>query len=156
MIDPNVGLVSYQAALLRGEIRPIACEIHKELTVLFDNAPAGIRITYALTKGKVVKALVMYAPNGTNEGKPYFQVGYAVAEQFRGAGIAKRALKLSVEEFSEGFRSSVPAFYIEAVVSPSNIASINVAEAVIGGTPEEITDQHSGQRALRFTMSVGV
>jgi hypothetical protein len=155
MVDPHIGLVSYQEALLQGLIHPRPCKVHKELTVLFDDVPDGKRITYALMSGSTVKATVIYALNGSLNGKPYFQVGYAVAEAFRNQGVAKKALRMSIEEITEGFSASIPSFYIEAVVSRSNAASLRLAETVIGGAPEEITDKHSGESALRYTMSVG-
>ena len=155
MVDPHIGLVSYQAALVQGLIHPIPCKLHRDLTVLFDDAPDGKRITYALMTGSTVKAMVIYTPNGSADEKPYFQVGYAVAKAFRMQGIAKRALQMSLEEITEGFRASIPSFYIEAVVSRSNTASLRIAEAVIGGLPEEIIDQHSGENSLRYTTSVG-
>ena len=97
----------------------------------------------------------MYVMNGLSEGKPYFQVGYAVAEDARGRGIAQKILRLSIDEMTAGFKQTIPSFYVEAVVSESNRASKRVAEKVIGGAPEAITDNHSGESAVRYTMTVG-
>lgn len=155
MVDPHIGLVSYQQALLQGLIRPRQCTVHKMLTVLMDDVPDGKRITYAMAEGTTVKATVVFAPNGFFEGRPCFQVGYAVAESFRRQGLAARVVKMSVEELTEGFRKVIPAFYIEAVVSPSNPASLRIAESVIGGTREQIVDKHSRESAIRFTVAVG-
>ena len=83
------------------------------------------------------------------------KVGYAVAEPFRKQGLGSRVVRMSVEELTEGFRKVIPAFYIEAVVSPTNLASLRIAETVIGGTREEIVDKHSGESAVRFTLGVG-
>ena len=155
MVNPHLGLVSYQQALLQGLIHPRRCTVHKTLTVLMDDVPDGKRITYAMAEGTTVKVTVMYAPNGFFEGKPCFQVGYAVAESFRRQGLAARVLRMSVEELTEGFRNVIPAFYIEAVVSLSNPASLRIAETVIGGTRDQIVDKHSGESAIRFTAAVG-
>lgn len=155
MVDPYHGLVSYQQALLQGLIHPSRCKVHKALTVLLDDVPDGKRITYALVEGTTVKATVVFTPNGLFEGKPCFQVGYAVAEPLRGQGLGAQVLRMSIEELTEGFRKIIPNFYIEAVVSPSNLASLRIAETVIGGTREQIVDQHSGENAIRFTVAVG-
>lgn len=155
MVDPHIGLVSYQQALLQGLIQPHLCKVHKALTVLFDDVPDGKRITYALVEGTTVKVTVVFAPNGLFQGKPCFQVGYAVAEPYRRQGLAAKVVRMSIEEFIEGFKKVIPAFYLEAVVSPTNVPSLRIAESVIGGTREQIVDKHSGESAIRFTVAVG-
>lgn len=155
MVDPHDGLVSFQHAFLRGELDTQRGRVHPELFVLLDDTPGGFRLTYALATGKQVSAIAMYVLNGRDEEKPYFQVGYAVAEDARGQGIAQKLLRLSIDEMTAGFKQSFPSFYVEAVVSESNIASKRVAEKVIGGEPEAITDNHSGESAVRYTMTIG-
>lgn len=155
MVDPHLGLLSYQQALMQGSINPHRCTVHKSMTVLVDDVSAGKRITYALAEETTVKAIVVFAFNGFFEGKPCFQIGYAVAEPFRRQGLATQVVRMSVEEFTEGFRNIIPSYYIEAVVSPSNLASLRIAEAIIGGTREQIVDKHSGESAIRFTVAVG-
>jgi predicted GNAT family acetyltransferase len=155
MVDPYIGLVSYQQALSQGIVHPEPGRIHPELTLLVDDVPGGKRLTYAYADGLTVKATAIYVMNGRSGGKPYFQVGYAVAENFRGQGIAQKVLQLSISEITAGFKKLIPSFYIEAVVSKTNLPSLHIAQKVIGGSPEEITDQESGESALRFTMLVG-
>jgi len=154
MVDPHIGLISYQQALLQGLIRPDACNIHPSLTVLMDDVPGGKRLTYAYVEGLIVKATAIYVMNGKSGNRPYFQVGYAVAEEFRGQGAAQRVLRMSIDEISACFSKVIPEFYIEAVVSMTNPASLHIAEKIIGGVPEEITDKESGEPALRYTMLV--
>ncbi len=156
MVDPYIGFESYQQAIKDGIIHPQQCKLHKKLTVLFDDVPDGKRITYALTEDKKVKATVIFAPNGFFEGKPCFQVGYAVDTAFRQQGIAKQTLRMAIEELTHGFRKSIPSFFIEAVVSPSNLASLRIAENIVGGTRDEIVDRLSGEKAIRFTKPVGL
>jgi hypothetical protein len=155
MVDPHIGLLSYQQALLQGAVHPEPGRVHPELTLFVDDVPTGKRLTYALHDGMTVKATAVYVMNGRSEGKPYFQVGYAVAENFRNQGIAQKILRLSIEEMSAGFKKVIPAFYVEAVVSKKNLASLRVAQKVIGGEPEEITDKESGEKAQRYTVLVG-
>lgn len=156
MVDPYIGFESYQQALNDEIIHPKKCKVHTSLKVLFDDVPDGKRITYALTEGKTVKATVVFAPNGFFEGRPCFQVGYAVNNDFRQKGIAKEVLRMSIEELTHGFSRSIPSFFIEAVVSPSNLASLRIAENVIGGTRDEIVDRLSGEKAIRFTTKAGL
>jgi len=125
------------------------------ITVLFDDVPGGKRLTYSLMDGLKIKATAVYVMNGTEGKMPYFQVGYAVAEDCRGQGVAQETLRASINEIGAGFRNSIPEFYIEAVVPKSNIASMHIAQKIIGGTPEEITDKESGELSVRYTMLVG-
>lgn len=41
MVDPHVGLVSYQQALLQRLIQPSRSKKHPDLTVLVDDVPNG-------------------------------------------------------------------------------------------------------------------
>lgn len=155
MVDPHLGLVSYQQALSQGLLHPKPGSIHSLLTVLMDDVPDGKRITYAYMDGEIVKATIVYVMNGSSDGKPYFQVGYAVAENFRNQGVAQKALQMSIDEMTAGFGRLIPSFFIEAVVSKSNTASLRIAQKIIGGQPDEITDKNSCEAALRYTMLVG-
>lgn len=155
MVDPHIGLVSFQQAFARGELDTQRGRIHPQLVMMLDDAGGGFRLTYAVVEGKTVKALAMYVMNGMSEGKPYFQVGYAVAEDARGQGFAQKVVQQSIDEITAGFKGKIPSFYIEAVVSISNLASKRVAEKLIGGEPEELTDNNSGEPAVRYTKLVG-
>jgi len=154
MVDPHDGLVSYREALSKGLIRPQLGRAHAELTVLLDDAEGEKRLTYALMQDGEVLGIAIYVMNGYEYEKPCFQVGYAVFDKFRNQGVAKELLKMSLDELSSEFKDIFPSFHIEAVVSPSNVASKKVAEAIIGGTPDEITDKHSGENAHRYTKTV--
>jgi len=154
MVNPHDGLVSYQEALSEGLIHPNPTSIYKELTVLFDEVEDEKRLTYAYMQDGLAKGIAIYIMNGIDDGKPYFQVGYAVAEKFRNQGIAQKLLKMSIDELAHGFRQHFSSFYVEAVVSVSNKESQRVAEKVIGGVAEEIIDEHSGEPALRYTLYV--
>ena len=156
MVDPYTGFESYQQAIKDGVIHPRPCVLHKKLTVLFDDVPDGKRITYALVDDKKVKATIIFAPNGFFEGKPCFQIGYAVDKEFRQQGIAKQALRMAIEELTHNFNKSIPSFFIEAIVSPSNLASLHIAENIVGGTRDEIVDRLSSEKAIRFTRQVGL
>lgn len=154
MTDPYLSLISYQEALLNGLIKPQPCKLHSEITLLLDDIPNGKRLTYAYTADSIVKAIAVYVLNGSSGESPYFQVGYAVAEEFRNQGIAKRILEISIDEMKYGFLRIMPTFYIEAVIGMDNLPSQKTAEKVLGGDPEEITDKHSGEPALRYTRHI--
>lgn len=154
MVDPHIGLISYQQALLQRLIQPSRCKSHPDLTVLIDDVPDGKRLTYALMDGLKVKGTAVYVMNGKDGDRPYFQVGYAVAEDCRAQGIAQETLRASIAEISSGFKNLIPEFYIEAVVPASNKASLHIARKIIAGTPEDITDKESGEQSVRHTMLV--
>lgn len=89
IVDPYIGFVSYQKALLDGSIRPTPCESHPELFVMHDEPEPGVqRLTYAFNSGTVSKAYAVYIQADFLDGKPCFGVGYATAEHFRNQGLA--------------------------------------------------------------------
>lgn len=151
MTDPHNGLVSFQAALLGGHIRPRACSQHQDLSFLYDIAETSPRITYALIEdGNVVKALASFVPVDPCDDSPCFAVGYAVAKSFRGQGLAYEILEKSLDEFVGLSKGKTPRMYIEAVVGADNFASQKVAGRFINDAPDSITDQISGLPALHY------
>lgn len=60
--------------------------------------------------GLKVKATAVYVMNGKEGQRPYFQVGYAVAEDCRGQGVAQETLGASISEMSAGFENIIPEF----------------------------------------------
>jgi RimJ/RimL family protein N-acetyltransferase len=153
--NPHDGLLSYQQALLRGEIDPVRCTLHPDLTLLMDQAGGENRLTFALVENGTLKATVVYLMADFYEGLPCFQVGYAVAEPFRRQGIAAKVVEQTIEEMQHGFRAHMPRFYIEAVVARSNVASNKVASKVISAQPEAIEDEASGEPAFQYFRLIG-
>ena len=151
MTDPHNGLVSFQAALLGGHIQPRVCSKHRDLSFLYDIAETSPRITYALVdSNNAVKALASFVPVEPCNGSPCFGVGYAVAESFRGQGLAHEILEKSLDEFVALSKGKTPRMYIEAVVGADNFASQKVAGRFINDAPDEITDNISGLPALHY------
>lgn len=152
MVDPYIGLQSYQRALLRKLIAPSPCEIHPEIVVLRDDAEGKSRLTYALIEEDVVKATVVYVQTEPIKGVLCFDVGYSVADGFRNQGIAARVLEKSIIEMTHGLGCYIKRFYIEAVIGTSNLASQKVATKVL--SPEsarrEVIDSVSGQPAFVY------
>ena len=156
MVDPHAGMISFQSALLSGliDLRPVPH--HSDLFVHLDEPEPGTRrITYVrLTNhGQTVVGFVSFVMNGLIDGSPCFAAGYAVPEDFRRRGHAKRVFKDATQEmvFLAG-RNGVKVIYIEAVIDMKNIASQRVAESVLAGAErDEITDTLSGKLACRYT-----
>lgn len=149
MTDPTAALVSFQEALSTGGLRLERGRVDPTVYLHVDQAQGMPRFTYVHLDGKTVTAFVSFVPNGTFEGHPNFAAGYAVPEPFRNQGKAKATLAAGIAEMQNGFRGH-PPFYVEAVVSEKNVASLKVAEAVLGGEAERIKDSHSGEPAVRF------
>jgi hypothetical protein len=153
MVDPYIGLQSFQRALLNGLIVPSPCEIYPEISILKDDADEQPRLTYALIDNNTVKATVVYVPAQPIDGVCCFDVGYSVAENFRNQGIATQVLEKSIAEMRRGFGRHMKKFYIEAVIGTSNFASQKVASKVLStdSAPRETIDSVSGQPALVYT-----
>jgi hypothetical protein len=149
MTDPTAALVSFQEALSAGGLRLERGRVDPNVYLHVDRAQGKTRFTYVHLDGKTVTAFVSFVINGTFEGHPNFAAGYAVPEPFRNQGRAKAILTAGIAEMQNGFRG-YPPFYVEAVVSEKNVASLKVAETVLGGEAERIKDSHSGEPAVRY------
>jgi len=158
MTDPHDGLVSFQKAMDRREVKLYPCATDKGLFVHVDHpAPEITRYSYTrlspegLSTG--ISILVMVEPY---EGFPCFQVGYAVPEQFRGKGLATDILTASIKEIRNGLTRNnvrVPIF-IEAMIDKTNVASVRVAEKVLGPSLAEEVDKYTGTPAYHFMLKV--
>lgn len=149
MTDPTNALVSFQEALSAGGLHLERGRVDPTVYLHIDQAQGQTRFTYVHLDGKTVTAFVSFVLNGAFEGHPNLAAGYAVPEPYRNQGKAKTILAAGIAEMQNGFRGH-PPFYVEAVVSEKNVASLKVAEAVLGGEAERIKDSHSGEPAVRF------
>jgi hypothetical protein len=156
MTDPMVALVSFQQALLDGEVRLRPGEVDPDLFVYADNPAPGVsRITYVRLDGQTVKAFVNATPNGFMDGLPCLQLGVAVPEQYRNKGYAKSILASAIAELKNGFsRTRMPSFYVEGVVSVDNEPSKRASAATISSSPTAITDSVSRLPALHYVRKI--
>ena len=106
MTDPMVALVSFQQALLDGEIKLRPGELDPDIFVYADKpTPEVSRITYVRLDGRTVKAFVNAISAGFVQGLPCFQLGVAVPEQYRNKGYAKSTLASAIAELKNGTHS---------------------------------------------------
>jgi len=56
----------------------------------------------------------------------------------------------AIEEMRRGLKPHVPRFYLEAIVSTSNVPSQKVAARVLSSEPTTGTDHHSGEPILQY------
>lgn len=155
MTDPMNALNQFQKAFEVGLIPVQAGRLDQ--TVLFapDHANGRARFNYMRTQGETLIALVMFVQTGLEDGNPVFSIGYAVADDYRGRGLAKSTLLAALTELSAGLASAnIPAIQVEAVISLDNLASQAVATAVFDDTPRSITDSVSGEPALLYSRRV--
>lgn len=151
MTNPHDGLLSFQDALAANVISPVACRHNKELSMLFDDAEGTPRMTYSFIDAcGTVKALAMFVPVEPVGQVPCVGIGYAVAEQFRGQGLAYEIVEKSISEFKMSSKQRLPEFYLEAVIGVENVASQKVANKFISNSPDAITDEWSGLPALHY------
>lgn len=150
MTDPNEGLISFISAFNAGEIIPAKCTLHDDLYVLQDDANGTPRLTYALIEEGAVKGIAVYVLAEPVEGIPCFALGYAVSEKFRNQGIGSIMVKKSLEEIHKGFKKHIPTFYVEAVISRSNVASNQIAIRTLSSERVECDDCISGEPAFQY------
>jgi hypothetical protein len=156
MTDPMVALVSFQQALLDGEVRLQRAELDPDLFVFADTPAPGVsRITYVRVDGRMVKSFVNATPNGLVDGLPCFQLGVAVPVQYRNKGYAKSTLLAAIAELKNGLsRNKIPSFYVEGVVGIDNEPSKRASAATISPSPAAITDNVSGLPALHYIRKI--
>lgn len=156
MTDPMNALVSLQQALNQRSVFLQPCEIHKELRVLADQPNGRSRITYAKMNKEIVEAVALVVLTEPIEGVPCFQLGYAVIESMRRQKLASSTVAQAVDELRNGMRrQGVAQFYLEAVVSPSNVPSNKLAQRLLSDSPVSCNDVFSGEPALQYLRKVG-
>ena len=116
MTDPSHALQSFQQALLHDRIQLQRGVLDKDLFVHVDKPKGESRITYVRLEGRTVTALVVFAMCEPIEGKPCFNIGYAVPEAYRNQGRAKEAISAAISEMQHGFGRLWHVFYVEAIV----------------------------------------
>jgi GNAT superfamily N-acetyltransferase len=156
MTDPMEALVSFQQALLDGEVRLRPGELDPNIFMHADSpAPNVMRLTYVRLDGRTVTAFVNAVSAGHIEGLPCFQLGVAVPEQYRNKGYAKSLLAAAIAEMKNGFsRTKIPSFYVEGIVSVDNEPSKRASAATISPTPTPVTDEGSGLPALQYLRKI--
>jgi hypothetical protein len=155
MTDPLDGLKSFQRAFDNRELQLQRGSIDRELFVHADQPQGETRLTYARIQRKTVTALAIAVLTEPIEGIPCFQLGVAVPEAFRGQRRAKNIVEAAIIEMKNGLaRSTIRAFYVEAIVGAHNEPSRRVAAATISDTPKEVTDELSGLPAFQYLRKV--
>lgn len=155
MTDPFEALKSFQQALRRGVIQLQRGAVDLNLYLHVDSPNGQLRFTYVRLEGKTVTAFVNFAKCDPIEGRPCFNIGYAVPEAYRNQGRAKDAIGAAILEMQHGFaRNGVPTFYVEAIVGVDNKPSQHVAEQAISATPTAVTDQVSGLPAFQYVRKI--
>jgi predicted acetyltransferase len=150
MTDPANALQSFQQFILTGKIRLEPGRLDKNLNSYVDEVDGTTRFTLVRLEGKTVTAFVVFARDGTIEGKPCFAIGYAVPEAYRNQGRAKEIIKAAIAEMQGAFRRLYPEFFVVAIVGADNKPSQRVAEQVISDTRVAVTDQVSGLPAFQY------
>jgi hypothetical protein len=153
--DPMNALVGLQSALNVGSVQLRPCELHSDLTVLLDHPNGVPRFTYASVKNNKVHAIALFVVTEPVEGVPCFNIGYAVIEPMRNKGVATKILEQAISELTHGHsRSSAKEFYLEAIVSTSNLASNKLAAKLISDSPGTGTDEYSGEPIFSYLRKV--
>jgi hypothetical protein len=151
MTDPMDALIDFRRAVGQREIRLQPADFHPDVFVYVDQPADTPRYTYALAEGGEVTAVALLALTEPIEGVPTFQLGYAVLEPLRGCGRAQRIAMAALDEIFGGLRrNGIMKLYFEAVVDRENLASLHIAEKVIGGPRTECLDHDSGAPAIQF------
>jgi hypothetical protein len=149
--DVEGALKSFQQALAANTIIVQRCDLDRDMVVHMDRPNGETRLSYALMAGHTVVALVQFIPCEPVEGEPCFNVGWAVAEAYRGQGRAHGVVSAAIKEMQKGLnRAGMKAFWVEAVVGEDNIASQRLAEKILSGPVERTADCYSGDPIVQY------
>ena len=133
-----------------------SCNLHNDLSCLYDNVHGNNRATYAAIEGGVVKSLVIFVFKEAH-GDIVCQVGYAVKDSLRGAGLASDTIEKSIEELISFLKTQqVVKFNLSAVVGVNNIASNKLAIKIISAKRSEIVDAYSNEKAYYYERVIEV
>jgi hypothetical protein len=156
MTDPTDAMVSFQQAILDGEIKLRVCELDSDLFVYADYIAGVARMSYVRLDGRTVKAFLNVIRVEPMDGLPCFQLGVAVPVPYRNKGYAKSILASAIAELKHGLsRNKIPSFYVEGVVGVDNEPSKRASAATISSNPTAITDEVSGLPALHYVRKIG-
>ncbi|MGB4336109.1 MAG: hypothetical protein WBJ41_14820 [Chromatiaceae bacterium] len=151
MTDPMNALVELQRALDRWIVSLQPCEIHKDISVIFDQPNGMPRYTYAKINNGKVQSIAVFALTQPVEGVPCFQLGWATVESIRGHGLATDTTTKGIDEFTNGLRKhGAGKFYLEAIVSDTNEPSNKIAKKLLSESPAKCTDSFSGEPAVQY------
>jgi GNAT superfamily N-acetyltransferase len=151
MTDPMNALTGLQTAINARTVRLTPCDLHSEIQMLFDEPNGKPRFTYAQVQAGAVQAIMSFVLVEPVQGVPCFQMGYAVIETMRGQGIGARIVEHAIDELRHGLgRTPAKEFYLEAVVSDSNVASNKIARRLISHSPKSCSDCFSGEPAHQY------
>ncbi|MGZ2744453.1 GNAT family N-acetyltransferase [Burkholderia stagnalis] len=149
--DVAGALKSFQQALDANAITVQPGDLDRNMLLHIDRPNGETRLSYAQMAGRSVVALVQFIPCEPVEGQPCFNVGWAVAEAYRGQGKARGAVVAAIKEMQNGFgRAGMKAFWVEAIVGEGNVASQRLAEKVLSGPVEKGEDSYSGDAVVQY------
>ena len=155
MTDPANAMHSFQEELVRGTIKLQDGSVNAGIHLHADNPEGVSRFSYVRLENGTVTAFVSFVPVDPIEGKICFSIGYAVPEQYRNQGRAKKVVSMAMAEMQYGLgRGGISVFYVEAIIGVNNKSSQRVAEQTISATAVAMTDQVSGLPALQYIRKI--
>lgn len=155
MTDPMDALKELQKAIDAQLVQMNPCELNPHLQVLLDHPNGTPRFTYAQIDHGKVQATVLAVGADFVEDIPCFQIGYAVAPQYRSKGVGQQILQQALAEFKNGMsRTQLTEFYVEAIVSTDNLPSNKIASSLISQSPTPCTDEDTNEPALQYLCKV--
>ena len=148
MADPMEALRKYQQALNTG--MPID-DLDEGYLKRHGKVPSGHKFDCVKIVGLDVQALAIFGEESPFEGLPRFSLGYAVGEYHRGNNLAFEAVSVGIEELKKEYRRmGIRGFYLEALISETNVHSINVAKKICTKPSFPAADSDSGTPSLCF------
>jgi len=157
-VDLYKTLLQFQSSLDLGVIDLNPSFNSREVWVHYDEPAENVkRYTYVILEGRKVIALAALTPADPLNGKAVMALGYAVHEDHRGKGLAKKIAGAAVKEFDFGIRKhKIPLMYIEASVEVRNVASNVVSKSIFGEIVQTGIDHRNNEAINLYRKFVGI
>lgn len=142
----------FVTAFERGLIKVSPCSLFDDVYVHIDMPDQTPRFTYIMfdpenTKKVIAQCVIMFAHN-LSDGNKKWIIGWCTDSKHRNKGIGYDLSNKALQEFSYQLRNKLKGDYIEANVDTNNLASLRIAEKLIGN--EEILIKANGEKAHSF------
>ena len=133
------------------DVRP--CKLFDDVFLHMDTPNQMPRFTYvmfdSLNRNKIIAQSVIVLATMTPDNIRKWHIGWYVDEDHRKEGIGYKLASNALQDFSQYLKKDLEGDYIEANVDEGNIASIKIAEKLIGNE-EILIGKESGKKSYSF------
>lgn len=133
-----------------------SCTLFDDVYVYVDFPNKSPRFTYVMLEPqshRVIAQCIIIFCSMDRKNRKKWQIGWYVAQDYREKGIAHELSDKALREFIYQLKPKLIGDYIEANVDEHNIASIKIANTLIGNC-SELFDPKSNKKVYNFSKQI--